>query len=320
MTSNMAESFNNVLRGIRRLPVTAIVAYTFSKCNTWFVDRHKFVTAALHKRERWPKRIKKELDIQKARTLGQRTTCFDFPTAKYEVTEQGGVTEGGVQWGGRHYTVVATANTCTCQYPELHHMPCSHMFTVCRLRRMDAEAPPRICFEASNVALQRTYSPRFEPYLDPTQWPSYDGEVFVPDLSKMIVTPGRRRTKRFINDMDRGYKGIGLGRSQKPNDGNSERVVPNRCSICHEVSHKKTTCPKRDKSKDRPRKRRCTCRGGEGPSTQVVRMHSLLLFHCIIHICMSIISVKFTICLLLLFHLYLHVSNFFFPYAGWRRP
>lgn len=119
---------------------------------------------------------------------------------------------------------------------------------------MDAEVPPRICFEASNVALQHTYSPRFKPYLDPTQWPSYDGEVFVPDLSKMIVTPSRRRTKRFINDMDRGYKGIGLGWSQKPNDGNSERVVPNRCSICHEVSHKKTTCPKRDKSKDRPRK------------------------------------------------------------------
>nr|AAO37542.1 putative mutator-like transposase [Oryza sativa Japonica Group]AAO72391.1 mutator-like transposase [Oryza sativa Japonica Group] len=35
MTSNMAESFNNVLRGIRKLPVTAIVAYTFSKCNSW---------------------------------------------------------------------------------------------------------------------------------------------------------------------------------------------------------------------------------------------------------------------------------------------
>lgn len=31
MTSNMAESFNNALRGIRKLPVTAIVAYTFSK-------------------------------------------------------------------------------------------------------------------------------------------------------------------------------------------------------------------------------------------------------------------------------------------------
>lgn len=89
MMSNMAESFNNVLRGIRRLPVTAIVAYRFSKCNTWFVDRHKFVTTALHKRERWPKRIKKELDIQKARTLGQRTTCFDFPTN--QVDEQGGV-------------------------------------------------------------------------------------------------------------------------------------------------------------------------------------------------------------------------------------
>jgi hypothetical protein len=45
MTNNFAESFNNVLRGIRKLPVTAIVAYTFSKSNAWFVDRHKEATA-----------------------------------------------------------------------------------------------------------------------------------------------------------------------------------------------------------------------------------------------------------------------------------
>nr|XP_015649238.1 uncharacterized protein LOC107281915 [Oryza sativa Japonica Group] len=44
MTSNMAESFNNVLSSIRKLPMTAIVAYTFSKCNCWFIDRHKEAT------------------------------------------------------------------------------------------------------------------------------------------------------------------------------------------------------------------------------------------------------------------------------------
>jgi hypothetical protein len=37
MTSNMAECFNSVLRGVRALPVTAIVQYTFDKMNEYFL-------------------------------------------------------------------------------------------------------------------------------------------------------------------------------------------------------------------------------------------------------------------------------------------
>jgi hypothetical protein len=94
----MAESFNNMLKGIHRLPVTSIVAYTFNNCNKWFVDRYKATMAAIQKCERWPKRIK-EFEIQKVRTMGQHTTCFYFSTAKYEVTKQGGVTSAAAQWG-----------------------------------------------------------------------------------------------------------------------------------------------------------------------------------------------------------------------------
>lgn len=38
-----------------------------------------------------------ELKTQKRRTLGQRAVLYDFESVKYEVTEQGGVTPGGVQ-------------------------------------------------------------------------------------------------------------------------------------------------------------------------------------------------------------------------------
>ena len=37
MTSNMAECFNKVLKGVRALPVTAIVQYTFIKMNEYFL-------------------------------------------------------------------------------------------------------------------------------------------------------------------------------------------------------------------------------------------------------------------------------------------
>jgi hypothetical protein len=36
MKSNMAECFNNVLKGVRALPVIAIAEYTFHKLSTYF--------------------------------------------------------------------------------------------------------------------------------------------------------------------------------------------------------------------------------------------------------------------------------------------
>jgi hypothetical protein len=37
MTSNMAEIFNSILRGVQSLPVTTIASFTFYKCNEWFM-------------------------------------------------------------------------------------------------------------------------------------------------------------------------------------------------------------------------------------------------------------------------------------------
>ena len=44
MTSNMIECFNNVLKGVLCLPVTAILKYTFFKLNEYFL-RHSQTTA-----------------------------------------------------------------------------------------------------------------------------------------------------------------------------------------------------------------------------------------------------------------------------------
>jgi hypothetical protein len=54
--SNMAESFNKLLLGIRGMPVNAIVQFTFYKLVAWFNDRHviscvvrvQLCTALLH--------------------------------------------------------------------------------------------------------------------------------------------------------------------------------------------------------------------------------------------------------------------------------
>lgn len=47
MTTNISEVFNFVLKGIRAMPVSTIVEYTFRKCNAYFVDRWKLARGGL---------------------------------------------------------------------------------------------------------------------------------------------------------------------------------------------------------------------------------------------------------------------------------
>jgi hypothetical protein len=39
MTTNSSESFNKVFKGIRAVPVSGIVEYSFRKCNEYFVNQ-----------------------------------------------------------------------------------------------------------------------------------------------------------------------------------------------------------------------------------------------------------------------------------------
>lgn len=103
------------------------------------------------------KKIRQILEEQKKTNFGL-TNMFRF--SFHEV------------WGYRarwtSLCVVARNNTCTRHFPELRHMPCSHMITVYRVQGLDMEVPPRMCFEVSNEVVQHTNSPSFEPYLDPS--------------------------------------------------------------------------------------------------------------------------------------------------------
>jgi hypothetical protein len=40
MTTNSSESFNRVFKGVRSLPVSGIVEFSFRKCNEYFVKRY----------------------------------------------------------------------------------------------------------------------------------------------------------------------------------------------------------------------------------------------------------------------------------------
>ena len=52
-TSNMAESFNSVLKGIRAMPVNAIVSFTFYRLVAWFNERHTQAMTLRSKNQSW---------------------------------------------------------------------------------------------------------------------------------------------------------------------------------------------------------------------------------------------------------------------------
>ncbi|XP_066162283.1 uncharacterized protein [Oryza sativa Japonica Group] len=247
MTTNMAEQFNSVLVGVRKLPVTAIVSFTFMKCNDYFVNRHDEALKRVQLGQRWSTKVDSKMKVQESKANKHTARCFDKQKKTYEVTERGGITRGGVRFGARAFKVEGEGNSCSCQRPLLYHMPCSHLIHVYLIHAIDKESPNRMPYQFSSRAVVNTWASRFEPYLDPTQWPSYDGEEFVADPNLKIKTRGKRRSKRFKNEMDSGLGGYG----RKPPSCVQLDAAPvqNRCSLCHQEGHKKTKCPKRPKKK-----------------------------------------------------------------------
>ena len=77
MTSNMAECFNKVLKGVRALPVTAIVQYTFEKLNVYFQKYTEKTEKEIAQMLEYPKKVHEFRDYQSKKADSLTATCFD---------------------------------------------------------------------------------------------------------------------------------------------------------------------------------------------------------------------------------------------------
>jgi hypothetical protein len=58
--------------------------------------------------------------------------------------------------------------SCTCITPMLLHLPCSHVITMCRMRRVLHEGSNYMSPYYSLCAVEKTWEVRFDPLLDPS--------------------------------------------------------------------------------------------------------------------------------------------------------
>jgi hypothetical protein len=90
----------------------------------------------------------------------------------------------------------------TCMTPTLLHLPCSHVINVCRMQHVLHEGSNYMSPYYSLSAAEKTWEPRFESLLDLSQWSLYDGLDYVSDVAMRKIQKGRRKKKRFRNEMD----------------------------------------------------------------------------------------------------------------------
>jgi hypothetical protein len=90
--------------------------------------------------------------------------------------------------------------SCTCGRPRQYHFVCSHLVAVARHRNFDIEG--RIPHEFSVDTLVQTWSPHFEPFWDPREWPPYDGPKYVEDPAYHWEKHGSRKRTRHRMVMD----------------------------------------------------------------------------------------------------------------------
>jgi hypothetical protein len=133
MTSNMAEIFNSILRGVWSLPVTTISSFTFYKCNEWFVKW--LVDAQMVQTHCSDYVVAPNIYVDtkryEARAQGMHATCFDIQSRKYEVLEGGGTTSDGEHCEAKRFMVNLSENTSTCGVPQLIHVSYLHIIVVC---------------------------------------------------------------------------------------------------------------------------------------------------------------------------------------------
>ncbi|GJW37348.1 transposase, MuDR, MULE transposase domain protein [Tanacetum coccineum] len=208
MTSNSAESINNLTRDVRKVPITNLMEWYRKLVQRWYCERReKYKDGPLDELSDWAKaKIRKRM--QKSLNWVVVGIAVD---RVYEVDDR-----------RRIQTVELCNGTCTCRKWQVSGLPCGHVLAICRVIGLtDCNRLAKGWF--MRIALKGTYQELVYPVGEVSSWqiPNYLPDVKPPHMDKQ--PSGRPKSTKRI-------------RSQ------GEEPVTVRCGRCGARGHNRQGC------------------------------------------------------------------------------
>ncbi|KAL8507689.1 hypothetical protein ACS0TY_018289 [Phlomoides rotata] len=194
MTTNISEAINGVLKGTRRLPITAIVSATFTRSKNAFQEREVVAMNLQQRNQAWPDDVFNR--IASNNKLGTRHSVDLYNHSRQTAS----VTVHVPGTSSRTFRVSLLERACDCGQWRLSGIPCSHALAVIRQYVLDITLYVPECYSTIEYALTYT-SGFFAPLADVEYWDEPNFQLRH-NPGRRIRRRGRDVTTRIYNEMD----------------------------------------------------------------------------------------------------------------------
>ncbi|KAL9667494.1 hypothetical protein QQ045_001855 [Rhodiola kirilowii] len=227
MTTNASESFNNVLKHGRDLPISALVMFTFKQLNKYFNNRrYRYDNTD----SAFAPKVHERLEVLRQRAQFHRVVHFNPSQGIYQVTT-----------GIKHHMwkVCLPRRECECGKWTTLHIPCSHAIAVCKFT--GREYSDYVPHEYTLAAYNMTWSYHFSALPHSDFWEPYNGLPHMPNPHFKRTNVGRNPTRRRRTEMDQRDVGQSSTQGEASSSQPPDRIQ--RCKLCHQTGHNRRSCP-----------------------------------------------------------------------------
>ena len=234
MTTNVAEVYNWVIRGLKGMPLVAILEGILHGIVGYYQKRH--ATAVLHSttvQTSYCLKMMEYMNEKSKKAQDHMVRAFGVHEYRFEVTSK---PKGGLGTDCRvvtHEVNLGQGMTgwceCDCNKPKLLHVPCSHVIAACGQLGMPTSPYVSQFYLKDNVV--QTWTGEFRGFRAHDDFTVIDRDLRVclpnMDLLRSLGKGGRPQTRRIRNNMDEAEVGGPI----------------RRCTNCEEYGHKAAHCP-----------------------------------------------------------------------------
>ncbi|KAL4284779.1 hypothetical protein GQ457_16G007700 [Hibiscus cannabinus] len=198
MTTNLAEAINSSLKGIRNLPITAIVKATYFRLGKLFATLGKESFNLRDAGHIFHPRFQKELQPMVNKSNGLYVLPMSRSGTVFRVTEIPRPLQG---YDPTSYRVNLEEKWCDCGYFQALKSPCQHAIAACNNCRRDYKSLVDPVYFLHSVC--KVYEMEFPAIGSETEWHSNQTwPTILPDPQVRMDKSGRPNSTRIHNAMD----------------------------------------------------------------------------------------------------------------------